>query len=127
MKREQRQSPDADFSAFVLSEGRQLVRPAELLTGDPHRAADLVQSALERAYPHWHRITADDPTTYVRRIVINQHRDLVAAGEQPRTAHRAVAGARSTPGTTLPRGPEGPRGSVVRCCGAAGLRQALRR
>ena len=75
MKREQRQSLDADFSAFVVSKGRQLVRLAELLTGDPHRAADLVQSALERAYPHWHRITADDPTAYVRRIVVDQHRD----------------------------------------------------
>ncbi|MFC8452679.1 SigE family RNA polymerase sigma factor [Kitasatospora sp. NPDC057223] len=75
MKRKQRQSLDADFSAFVVSKGRQLVRLAELLTGDPHRAADLVQSALERAYPQWHRITADDPTAYVRRIVVNQHRD----------------------------------------------------
>ncbi len=75
MKREQRQILDAEFSAFVVAKGRQLIRLAELLTGDPHRAADIVQSALERAYPQWHRITADDPTAYVRRVVVNQHRD----------------------------------------------------
>lgn len=75
MKREQRQRLDAEFSAFVAGNSRQLIRLAELLTGDPHRARDIVQSALERAYLHWHRITADDPTAYVRRIVVNQHRD----------------------------------------------------
>ncbi|MFI6844587.1 SigE family RNA polymerase sigma factor [Kitasatospora sp. NBC_00085] len=75
MKREQRQRQDAEFSAFVAGNSRQLIRLAELLTGDPHRARDIVQSALERAYLHWHRITADDPTAYVRRIVVNQHRD----------------------------------------------------
>ncbi|MBP0455021.1 MULTISPECIES: SigE family RNA polymerase sigma factor [unclassified Kitasatospora] len=75
MKREQRQRQDAEFSAFVIGNSGQLIRLAELLTGDPHRARDIVQSALERAYLHWHRITADDPTAYVRRIVVNQHRD----------------------------------------------------
>ncbi len=68
MKREQRQRQDAEFSAFVAGSGRQLLRLAELLTGDPERAKDIVQSALERAYLHWHRITGDDPTAYVRRI-----------------------------------------------------------
>ncbi|MFI2610257.1 SigE family RNA polymerase sigma factor [Kitasatospora sp. NPDC018619] len=75
MKREQRQLRDDEFSAFVTGQGRQLLRLAELLTGDPHRAKDIVQSALERAYLHWHRITGDDPGAYVRRIVVNQHRD----------------------------------------------------
>ncbi|MFI9360968.1 SigE family RNA polymerase sigma factor [Kitasatospora sp. NPDC053057] len=75
VKREQRQRQDAEFSAFVAGSGRQLLRLAELLTGDPERAKDIVQSALERAYLHWHRITGDDPTAYVRRIVVNQHRD----------------------------------------------------
>ncbi|WP_063783343.1 SigE family RNA polymerase sigma factor [Streptomyces sp. XY431] len=77
MKREQRERLDAEFSAFVVGIGPRLIRLAELLTGDPHRAGDIVQSALERAYLHWPRITAnaDDPTAYVRRIVVNQHRD----------------------------------------------------
>ncbi|MEU1290177.1 SigE family RNA polymerase sigma factor [Kitasatospora sp. NPDC005856] len=75
MKREQRRRQDEEFSAFVAGSGRKLLRLAELLTGDPDRAKDIVQSALERAYLHWHRITGDDPTAYVRRIVVNQHRD----------------------------------------------------
>ncbi|MEZ0096060.1 SigE family RNA polymerase sigma factor [Streptacidiphilus sp. EB129] len=74
MKREQQAALDAEFSTFVVNRGRYLHRLAELLTGDPHRASDLVQSALERAYPRWQRIQADDPTAYVRRIIVNGHR-----------------------------------------------------
>lgn len=66
---------DADFTAFVDTCGGRLYRTAELLTGDPHRAADLVQSSLERAYLRWGRIQADDPIAYVRRIMLNQQRD----------------------------------------------------
>lgn len=58
----------------MVNRGHYLHRLAELLTGDPHRASDLVQSSLERAYPRWQRIRADDPTAYVRRIIINEHR-----------------------------------------------------
>ncbi|MFF4379235.1 SigE family RNA polymerase sigma factor [Kitasatospora sp. NPDC001547] len=75
MKRERRQRQDDEFSAFVAGYGHRLLRLAELLTGDPDRAKDIVQSALERAYLNWHRITSDDPSAYVRRIVVNQHRD----------------------------------------------------
>lgn len=66
---------DADFTAFVTAQGSRLLRLAELITGDPHRAADLTQTALERAYLRWHRIEADDPTAYVRRIIVNSYRD----------------------------------------------------
>ncbi|WP_194899372.1 sigma factor [Catenulispora pinisilvae] len=47
---------DADFTDFVTAQGARLLRLAELMTGDPHRAADLTQTALERAYLRWHRI-----------------------------------------------------------------------
>lgn len=66
---------DADFTAFVTAQGARLLRLAELMTGDPHRAADLTQTALERAYLRWHRIEADDPTAYVRRVIVNSYRD----------------------------------------------------
>lgn len=66
---------DADFTAFVTAQGPRLLRLAELMTGDPHRAADLTQTALERAYLRWHRIESDDPTAYVRRIIVNSYRD----------------------------------------------------
>lgn len=66
---------DDDFAAFVAAHGSRLVRLAELMCGDPHRAADLTQTALERAYLRWHRIEADDPLAYVRRITVNSYRD----------------------------------------------------
>jgi RNA polymerase sigma-70 factor (sigma-E family) len=77
---------DADFTAFVEANGPRLLHTARLLTGDPHRAADLVQSSLERAYTHWGRIRGDDPYAYVRRIVVNQNHDWWRRGhgrEQP--------------------------------------------
>ena len=66
---------DADFTDFVTAQGARLLRLAELMTGDPHRAADLTQTALERAYLRWHRIESDDPLAYVRRIIVNSYRD----------------------------------------------------
>ncbi|WP_279580479.1 sigma factor [Fodinicola feengrottensis] len=62
-----------DFSAFVGSAATRLLRTAELLTGDRAQAEDLVQTALEKAYLRWHRIRADDPYGYVRRVLVNAH------------------------------------------------------
>jgi RNA polymerase sigma-70 factor (sigma-E family) len=74
-RRADRAATDADFTAFVAANGARLLRLAELLTGDPHRAADLAQGALEKAYLRWNRIERDDPIAYVRRIIVNSHRD----------------------------------------------------
>ena len=50
------------FDAFARGRMRELLRFAHLLTGDPHRAADLVQDALERTLISWHRVERkDDP------------------------------------------------------------------
>lgn len=46
----------ASFDAFVAGRSRALWRSAWLLTGDVHRAEDLVQTALSRTYPHFERI-----------------------------------------------------------------------
>jgi RNA polymerase sigma-70 factor (sigma-E family) len=70
-----RTNMDDDFSAFVGSAATRLLRTAELLTGDRSQAEDLVQIALEKAYLRWHRIRADDPFSYVRRVLINAHHD----------------------------------------------------
>ena len=54
--------PDADastFDAYVLSRGRSLWRAAYLLTGDPHSAEDLVQTALSRTFRHYDGIGSD--------------------------------------------------------------------
>ena len=54
------------FAEFASANIGRLTQFAELLTGDPHRAADLVQEALERAYLRWHKVDLDDPYAYVR-------------------------------------------------------------
>jgi len=60
------------FEEYVLARGAALVRLARLLTGDDHRADDLVQDVLARAYVHWRRVVAADrPDVYVRRMLIN--------------------------------------------------------
>ncbi|MBQ0894068.1 SigE family RNA polymerase sigma factor [Micromonospora sp. U56] len=60
------------FEEYVSSRGPALVRLARLLTGDEHRAEDLTQDVLARAYVHWRRIArADHPDVYVRRMLVN--------------------------------------------------------
>ena len=62
------------FDAFARGRMRELLRFAHVLTGDPHRAADLVQDALERTLLSWHRVERkDDPEAYVRRAIVNRH------------------------------------------------------
>ena len=63
------------FEAFVAARSRHLLHAAHLLTGDRHRAEDLLQTALTRAYLRWDRIDSDDPEGYVRRIMVNAHTD----------------------------------------------------
>ena len=54
---------------------RHLLQAAHLLTGDRHRAEDLLQTALTRAYLRWDRIVDEDPEGYVRRTMVNAHID----------------------------------------------------
>lgn len=64
---------DEAFRDFAVGQSRGLRTLAYALTGDWHRADDLVQSALEPAYVHWGRVAAaDDPGAYVRTILIRQ-------------------------------------------------------
>lgn len=60
------------FDEYVCTRGPALIRLARLLTGDDHRAEDLVQEVLEKAYVRWRRIArADRPDLYVRRMLVN--------------------------------------------------------
>lgn len=61
------------FEVFVAARSRHLLHAAHLLTGDRHRAEDLLQTALTRAYLRWDRI--DEPEGYVRRTMVNAHTD----------------------------------------------------
>jgi RNA polymerase sigma-70 factor (sigma-E family) len=65
---------EADFTAYVQARQRALARFAYLLTGDPHSAEDLLQSALAKAFRKWDHIRGvEAPDAYVRRIMVNEH------------------------------------------------------
>jgi RNA polymerase sigma-70 factor (sigma-E family) len=63
------------FEDYVTARGAALVRFAVVLTGDDHRAEDIVQDVLARAYLKWDRILrVDTPDIYVRRMIVNASR-----------------------------------------------------
>lgn len=60
------------FEEFAIAEADGLLRYATALSGDPDRAADVVQDALIRAGARWDRIRVMDfPLAYVRRMITN--------------------------------------------------------
>lgn len=57
----------ASFDEFVAARAGALWRSAWLLTGDTHRAEDLVQTALAKTFPHFARIGVPEQfEAYVR-------------------------------------------------------------
>ncbi|MEU6239473.1 SigE family RNA polymerase sigma factor [Kitasatospora sp. NPDC047058] len=62
-----------DFEEFVAARSPRLLRVAWLLTGDPHLAEDLLQTALAKVWPRWETISIDRPEAYVRRVLVNAH------------------------------------------------------
>ncbi|BCJ56705.1 SigE family RNA polymerase sigma factor [Micromonospora endophytica] len=62
------------FEEYAFARAPALVRLARLLTGDAHRAEDLVQDVLVKAYVRWASISrAERPDAYVRRMLVNAH------------------------------------------------------
>ena len=65
------------FDEWVGARAGALLRFAYLLTGSQSEAEDAVQGALERALARWQRVSlTEDPETYVRRMIVNQHISL---------------------------------------------------
>lgn len=63
---------ELSFEAFVQARSAGLLRFAQLLTGNPDDAAELVQEALTNLYPRWERVAAaGDPEPYVKRSIVN--------------------------------------------------------
>jgi RNA polymerase sigma-70 factor (sigma-E family) len=61
------------FDALVALRSDALLRSAYLLTGDPHLAQDLVQSALVRTYLRWGTLRSPAAgEAYVRRTMFTQ-------------------------------------------------------
>ena len=68
--------PSPTFEEFVASRGRDLWRTAWLLTGDAHKAEDLVQATLAKCWSRWSSITrSGNAEAYVRRAMINTYTD----------------------------------------------------
>ena len=58
------------FDAFVAARSDALWRSAWLLTGDAHRAEDLVQTALAKSWPKFEKVDATGSfEAYVRRVM----------------------------------------------------------
>ncbi|MER5928896.1 SigE family RNA polymerase sigma factor [Streptomyces sp. NPDC002054] len=67
---------EAQFQSFVSARWTHLVRTAYLLTGNPHDAEDLTQTALAKAYRSWRRVSrSDNPEAYVRRMLVTCNSD----------------------------------------------------
>lgn len=78
----------ADYADFVALRRPALLRAAVAITGDPHRAEDVLQGALLRVLPRWSSIrdgAAAD--AYVRRAMLHQH---ISWCRQPSYRHESV-------------------------------------
>jgi RNA polymerase sigma-70 factor (sigma-E family) len=64
-----------DFAEFVREALPGLLRYGHLLTGNPHDAADLVQTALEKVGARWSSVVrkSGDPVAYTRKAMANSH------------------------------------------------------
>jgi RNA polymerase sigma-70 factor (sigma-E family) len=63
---------DVDFDEFVAARWVRLFRLAYLLTGEEPAAEDLLQTAMERTFARWPRVTRmESPEAYVRRLMVN--------------------------------------------------------
>lgn len=61
------------FAELVETESRGLVAAATAIVGDVHRAEEIVQTAFERCFRRWSRVSRlDRPGAWVRRVVINE-------------------------------------------------------
>lgn len=92
---------DAEFAEYMHARQPGLLRTAYLLTGDPHTAEDLVQTALAKLYLSWDKVQRRESVDgYVRRILVNEHnslwrrawkrRETVTAEVPERPAHTAA-------------------------------------
>jgi DNA-directed RNA polymerase specialized sigma24 family protein len=62
---------EVEFAVFVAARSGALLRTAYALTGDRQLAEDLLQTALLKAFGHWHRI--DDPEPYLRTVMVRTY------------------------------------------------------
>jgi hypothetical protein len=64
-------SSNASYAAFVEEAWARHLRLAILLSGDRHRAEDLLQDCLVKLYFRWKHSRSGDPHAYLRRMLVN--------------------------------------------------------
>lgn len=67
---------EREFTEWVAGCERRLLRSAYLLTGDLHRAQDLVQEALVKVALRWGRLRDGNPTAYARTVIVRDNISL---------------------------------------------------
>ncbi len=90
---------EASFTRWASDRQLALLRTAVLLTGDHHRAEDLVQDALAKVAARWSRLRDEAPEAYARQVIVRTNiswwrrhrRELVGD-----PGDRAVPGAESS-------------------------------
>src|ERR1700761_2930904 len=114
---------DEEFDGFMRGRWPAMVRLGYALTGDTGDAEDLAQAALARAYGASGRVRrAGDPDAYVRRIVINEHRNRFRKRRVAEELHGDLADA--PVGGWQPGGPEpGEQQALLDALRALGPRQ----
>jgi RNA polymerase sigma-70 factor (sigma-E family) len=100
---------DDEYIEYVTVALSRLRRSAYLLCGDPHRAEDIVQSALVAVYLRWSHIkTVDNLDGYVHRILVRRYLD------EGRRSWARVLLAWRTPESAIPAGPSVEDADAVR-------------
>ncbi len=68
---------EAEFASYMAARQPGLLRTAYLLSGDPHTAEDLVQTAFAKLYLAWDRVQRRESVDgYLRRILVNENNSL---------------------------------------------------
>lgn len=62
----------ADFADVFAAHHAEALRLAYLLTGDAHRAEDIVSEAFVKVFRRWGKGGVDQPRAYIRRTVVNE-------------------------------------------------------
>jgi RNA polymerase sigma-70 factor (sigma-E family) len=65
--------PTTSFSTWAAARERSLLRTAYLLTGDLHRAEDLVQDAFIKVALRWSRLVDGNPDAYARTVIVRSN------------------------------------------------------
>ncbi len=113
--------PDAEFTLVYRRHRDRALRLAYLLTGDSHRAEEVVAEAFSRVFPRWRKGRIQDLPAYVRRAVVNEVRRAGRRSTLERTERQRRSG--SGRGARSPEDEAVERELVVRALASLPVRQ----